>query len=90
VTEECRRVQTASEMFFEGHLIEGSMLGGIWSFLQGENNRAVLTWIGGGIAVVIGAVWAVLKFFFAQKSVQKGVPGPTVMATHRGETRYQH
>jgi hypothetical protein len=45
------------------------MLGGIWSFLQDENNRAVLTWIGGGIAVVIGAVWAVLKFFFAQKSV---------------------
>jgi hypothetical protein len=56
-------------MFFEGHLMEGSMLGGIWSFLQDENNRAVLTWIGGGIAVVIGAVWAVLKFFFAQKSV---------------------
>ena len=25
-----------------------------WDFLQDENNRAVLSWIGGGIVVIVG------------------------------------
>jgi hypothetical protein len=55
-----------------GHLGGSTMLADIWSFLHpdenlrtpGRNrsatsrNRAVLTWIGSGVVVVAGAVWA--------------------------------
>lgn len=30
-----------------------------WSFLKVDRNRAVLGWLGTGIAVVFGALWAV-------------------------------
>jgi hypothetical protein len=39
------------------------MLDNIWAFVKDPANRAVLTWIGGGIVVVAGGLWAVLKFF---------------------------
>ena len=39
------------------------MLETIWAFLTDLPNRAVLSWIGGGIVVVAGGIWAVLKFF---------------------------
>ena len=59
------------------------MSDGIWSFLQDENNRALLGWIGGGIVVVAGALWAVVKFFFS-KSSEKSQPPPAVSATQGG------
>ena len=34
-----------------------------WSFLKDPLNREVLAWIGGGIVVVIGGIWAVVRFF---------------------------
>ena len=33
-----------------------------WTFLSNDKNRAVLGWIGGGIVVVIGALWAVFVY----------------------------
>ena len=33
-----------------------------WDFLKDPNNQAVLTWIGGGIAAVATAIFAVVKF----------------------------
>jgi hypothetical protein len=39
------------------------MLGAIWAFLRDPGNQAVLGWIGGGIVVVAGGVWGVVKFF---------------------------
>jgi len=62
---------------------ETSMLAHFWSFLQDDNNRAVLAWIGSGIVVVVGAVWAVLKFLFS-RGTKKSVPTPTVKAAHGG------
>lgn len=35
----------------------------IWTFIGDPANRGVLSWIGGGIVVVIGGFWAVFKFF---------------------------
>jgi hypothetical protein len=56
----------------------------IWDFLQNESNRAVLGWIGGGIVIVIGGLWAVFRFFLSKKVKKKGTPAPTVTATHGG------
>ena len=39
------------------------MLGTAWAFLKDPTNQAVLTWIGGGIVVIAGGIWAVVKFF---------------------------
>lgn len=38
------------------------MLDGIWTFLKDPVNREVLGWIGGGIVVVAGGIWVVVKF----------------------------
>lgn len=61
------------------------MLADIWSFLQDENNRAVLAWIGGGVVAVIAAVWAVLKLILSRRT-WRSAPAPTVTATHGGIT----
>ena len=34
-----------------------------WTFLSDDKNRAVLGWIGGGIVVVISALWAAFVYF---------------------------
>jgi hypothetical protein len=59
------------------------MLSDIWAFLQNENNRAVLAWAGGGIVVVIGALWSVLKFILSRREKNQ-TPPPTVSASHGG------
>jgi hypothetical protein len=58
------------------------MLSDIWTFVSDANNRAVLGWIGGGIVVVTGGVWAVITFFM-QKG-QKGSAPPNVSASNGG------
>ena len=42
-------------------------LGELWSFTR-PANREVITWIGGGLVVVVGGVWAVVKFFAKKES----------------------
>jgi len=39
------------------------MLGKVWSFLSKDANRKILSWIGGGIVVVISALWAAFVYF---------------------------
>jgi hypothetical protein len=38
------------------------MLDTLWTFLKDPDNRDVLGWIGGGIVVVVGGLWAAVKF----------------------------
>jgi hypothetical protein len=64
--------------------VEAAMLAGIWSFLHDENSRGVLTWVGGGVVAVAGAVWALLKFFLSRRTAKKSAPMPTVTASHGG------
>ncbi|MFU2208964.1 hypothetical protein [Solidesulfovibrio sp. C21] len=33
-----------------------------WEFLRDDKNLAILKWLGGGVIVVLGALWAVFKF----------------------------
>jgi hypothetical protein len=53
------------------------------AFVQDEKHRVLLTWIGGGIAAVAGAIWTVLKFALSKKSSKKTTT-PTVSATNGG------
>ena len=56
----------------------------IWSFVQDESNRAVLAWIGSGVVVVAGAIWAVLKFVLSKGAGKSAPTPPTVTASHGG------
>jgi hypothetical protein len=47
------------------------MLASIWAFLGDETNRAILSWIGGGLVVVVGGLWAAFKFFLPKKEDEK-------------------
>ncbi|MFI5015289.1 MAG: tetratricopeptide repeat protein [Hyphomicrobiales bacterium] len=38
------------------------MLATVWEFLKDEGNRAVLSWVGGGILAVAAGVWTVFTF----------------------------
>jgi hypothetical protein len=60
------------------------MLSDVWSFLTDEHNRTVLAWIGSGVVVVAGGVWAVFKFVLSKRTSKKSAPTPTVSATHGG------
>ena len=57
--------------------------GSLWGLVQDAHNREALSWVGGGIVVVIGGVWAAFKFF-ASKEKPKPQPGPTVSASNGG------
>lgn len=59
------------------------MLTDFWSFLQDENNRAMLGWIGSGVVVVGGALWAIFKFLFSKTS-RSHPAAPAVSATEGG------
>jgi hypothetical protein len=56
------------------------MLADVWSFLQDENNRTVLAWLGGGIAMLAGGVWTVYQFVYRKKRRKH----PTVSARRGG------
>jgi hypothetical protein len=38
------------------------MLSSVWDFVKDPDNRVVLSWIGGGIAAIAAAIWAVIRF----------------------------
>lgn len=67
------------------------MLASAWAFLQDPNNRAVIAWFGGGIVVVAGGIWAVVKFFSSRDKPKETKKKPktqqqasSVSATHGG------
>jgi hypothetical protein len=53
---------------------EGFMLSSIWDFLKDGSNQAVLSWIGGGIVVVAGGLWAALKYLFPKEKDKSAAP----------------
>lgn len=36
----------------------------LWAFLVDPQNREVLTWLGGGLVVLAGGAWTVIRFLF--------------------------
>ena len=59
------------------------MLSDLWDFLADPTNRTVLGWIGGGIVVVVGGIWAVVKFLLTRKH-EESAPAQRVSATRGG------
>jgi hypothetical protein len=58
------------------------MLSSIWDFLKDPDNRAIISWVGGGIAVVAAGIWAVIKF--VAKNGDQKPSQPIVSADHGG------
>ena len=61
----------------------------IWSFLTQPENRETLSWLGGGLAVVCGGLWAALKFLLngaggGGRSSGAASPAPSVLADRGG------
>jgi hypothetical protein len=50
----------------------------IWTFLQDEAHRTVLAWIGGGVVVVVGGLWAAFKFFVSKEKPKPASPTVSV------------
>ena len=46
-----------------------------WNFLSKDKNRAVLGWVGGGVVIVIGALWAVFVYFMPPSKPQSPAAG---------------
>jgi hypothetical protein len=59
------------------------MLDAIWEFLQVPINREVLGWMGAGLVVMIGGLWAAYKFY-ATKEKPKAERPPQVIARDGG------
>jgi hypothetical protein len=48
----------------------------IWQFLRSRDNREIISWLGGGLVVLVGAAWT--AFLYWEKSVpEPKPPGPT-------------
>jgi hypothetical protein len=60
------------------------MLASIWAFLQDGSNQATLGWIGGGVVVVVGGLWAVFKFLASERKKDPPPPTLSVSATNGG------
>lgn len=57
------------------------MFDALWTFLKDPANRAVLGWIGGGIVVVVGGLWAAFQFYYKK---DEGGSKPSVTAKNEG------
>jgi hypothetical protein len=56
----------------------------IWDWLRDEKNRAPVSWIGGGVVVVAGALWTATTFFFPHNSDQKPPLASTSVTVETG------
>jgi hypothetical protein len=59
------------------------MIDMLWAFLKDGQNREILGWLGGGLVVVIGGLWAAFKFLHA-KSKDERPAAPTINASGGG------
>jgi hypothetical protein len=50
-------------------------MGGLWSFLSAPKNQKTLSWLGGGLAVVIAGLWAAFVYFNSPKGDASGSAG---------------
>jgi hypothetical protein len=61
----------------------------MWDFLSDPQNQQTLSWLGGGLAVVCGGLWALLRFVLERRSrggspATETVPGaPPILAPGR-------
>ena len=58
-------------------------MGSLWSFLSAPKNRKTLSWLGGGLVVVIAGLWTAFVYFFPPKG-EGGEGKREVSASHGG------
>ena len=58
-------------------------MSGIWSFLGSKKNRDIITWVAGGLAAVIVALWTAFVYFHPPK-IDAGDGKGGVSASHGG------
>jgi hypothetical protein len=45
--------------------VRGTLVRTLWRFLQQEKNRQLLGWLGGGVVILAGGLWAAVTFFYS-------------------------
>lgn len=55
-----------------------------WAFLSDPNNQKTLAWLGGGVAVVVGALWTALTFVAQRKPSTSTSAPPSARAATTG------
>ena len=40
------------------------MLRPLWRFIRDGENRQILSWLGGGVVIIVPGIWAALNYFF--------------------------
>ena len=44
------------------------MLPRVWGFIRNSKNREIVSWLGGGAAIIVAGLWAVFTLFrFSQR-----------------------
>jgi hypothetical protein len=56
----------------------------LWAFLSNPDNQQTLAWLGGGLVVAAGGLWAAVKFFLPRSSGSNTPPSPTFSADRGG------
>ena len=70
------RSPTGSKLFRSSPEFASEAVVDIWAFLSDPQNRDVLGWLGGGLVVVAGGAWAVIKFFASSGAPAKANAAP--------------
>jgi hypothetical protein len=52
----------------------------IWSFLKSEENQKLIGWIGGGLVIAAGGLWAVFVHFFPAPEPKPSPPQKQIEA----------
>lgn len=40
----------------------------LWKFIQKDKNRQIVSWLGGGVVVVVAGLWAATVFFLSSRT----------------------
>ena len=56
----------------------------LWKFIRNTKNREIISWFGGGIAVVAAGIWAVVVFFFLHQEKPATLSPTTVTQSGTG------
>ncbi len=57
-------------------------MGSLWSFLSVPRNQKTLAWLGGGLVVAAGGIWAVVTYFWPHHEAE--LPPQTVVCAQAG------
>src|SRR3984893_10121258 len=56
----------------------------LWEIIKSPDNRAVISWLGGGAVVVAGGLWTVVTFVVEHKDASGNKGGTTVTVSGQG------